>query len=386
MLNVNNICVIGGSVSGLQFARSLKKLSSNSSNPKVTIYEEHDQIGQPVNCGEGWVGINGMGSPPESVIEMRADTNILRFLDKGYEVIKKVFLDTQKKVWTIDRQKYEEMLFEDCKSLDIDIRTGTRVTIKELQPHTDLIVDASGYPSQYRREYEGSVPIPAKAIGYEIEADVDEYRHSITMDFQPDFYGYYWIFPKSATKATVGIGWFSESEKLNNPKERLDNYIDTFIGNYEVLKQVGGIVGASLETPFYKRKQNTVLIGDAAGLVNPFTGEGMSSAVRSAKVLAESIMKGHVEEYANTLLDIIGVQLEEGEKLRKVWNYMGYQKLIDVLESVQNLTMEELFYKPERVRLELIKHPWLVAAIFATWLRVKASKNLINTFISNLET
>jgi flavin-dependent dehydrogenase len=41
----------------------------------------------------------------------------------------------------------------------------------------------------------------------------------------------------------------------------------------------------------------TLLVGDAAGLVDPFTGEGIRWTIDSGRWVAEAILRGHLEDY-----------------------------------------------------------------------------------------
>ena len=43
-------------------------------------------------------------------------------------------------------------------------------------------------------------------------------------------------------------------------------------------------------------KNRTILVGDAAGFVDPITGEGISCAILSGKLAAEAIVKGRFQE------------------------------------------------------------------------------------------
>ncbi len=48
------ICIIGGSVAGLECAINLAK------EYDVTVYEEHAEIGLPLKCAEGWINFSGL--------------------------------------------------------------------------------------------------------------------------------------------------------------------------------------------------------------------------------------------------------------------------------------------------------------------------------------
>jgi flavin-dependent dehydrogenase len=55
---------------------------------------------------------------------------------------------------------------------------------------------------------------------------------------------------------------------------------------------------------------NWALIGDAAGWVDPITGEGLYYALRSGELLAESLISGQPETYPHRVRDDFSADLE----------------------------------------------------------------------------
>ncbi len=123
--------------------------------------------------------------------------------------------------------------------------------------------------------------------------------HFIEMYFFRDVLpGYLWIFPLSNNRANVGIGMLSSvvSKKRINLKTILKSLIENnphlrerFIGArpLEVAKGYGLPLGSK------KRKisgDRFLLLGDAASLIDPFTGEGIGNAIRSGRVAADHVM------------------------------------------------------------------------------------------------
>ena len=109
--------------------------------------------------------------------------------------------------------------------------------------------------------------------------------------------GYLWIFPLADNKANVGIGVLSSvvSKKKINLKETLQNLLKThphLAARFKDAKPLETIKGYGLPLGAKKRNlsgQRFVLTGDAAALIDPFTGEGIANAIRSGRVAAEHI-------------------------------------------------------------------------------------------------
>ena len=64
--------------------------------------------------------------------------------------------------------------------------------------------------------------------------------------------------------------------------------------------------------PYYTRPEplasdRTLLAGDAAGLVDPFSGEGIRLAVKSGYLAARAILDGHHQQYSRAIWQQIGL-------------------------------------------------------------------------------
>lgn len=101
--------------------------------------------------------------------------------------------------------------------------------------------------------------------------------------------GYGWVFSKTKT-ASVGIGGISAA--LKNPWAVWSDFICKLnIADVDRLP----VKGAFLPIGGLPRRISlgrVLLAGDAAGFVEPFTGEGIKYAVRSGRLAAEAVIKG----------------------------------------------------------------------------------------------
>ena len=98
--------------------------------------------------------------------------------------------------------------------------------------------------------------------------------------------GYAWIIPKGPNSANVGLG--VRAGKLEgNLKQYLQKFCDDL--NLEILSWGGGWIamGGPVECMV---NGNTLAVGDAAGLVMPSNGGGISQAIISGCFAAEAII------------------------------------------------------------------------------------------------
>jgi flavin-dependent dehydrogenase len=128
--------------------------------------------------------------------------------------------------------------------------------------------------------------------------------------------GYLWIFPKSG-HLSVGIG------ALHPKPGELQATLDRVMTRYGI--SIKGQPQKGHPLPVYTRREpistsRTLLVGDAAGLVDPFTGEGIRFAIQSGRLAAEAILSGHPGHYAAS----IDRQIGRNHRLGLILMYLFY--------------------------------------------------------------
>ena len=150
--------------------------------------------------------------------------------------------------------------------------------------------------------------------------------------------GYFWIFPVGGGLANVGAGMIesqlngASGKKVNLRKatcEAIANhprFRERFAGAREV---AGSFRGGQLPCGSERRKlagDGWMLIGDAASLIDPFSGEGISNAMHSAQLAAETAAevvqgKGGTERYAARVWEELGPELDTAYQLQKLTRF-----------------------------------------------------------------
>ncbi len=126
--------------------------------------------------------------------------------------------------------------------------------------------------------------------GFALEANVayvqrDE-RFPLLFDFAPVPGGYGWLFPRDNH---VNVGLYAESAGPLN-REALERYIAARCGpGREVSRTVGQFLGLGAAGYLPKPGTRVLLAGDAAGFVDPLTGEGIYGAIRSGQAAASAM-------------------------------------------------------------------------------------------------
>jgi menaquinone-9 beta-reductase len=161
--------------------------------------------------------------------------------------------------------------------------------------------------------------------------------------------GYLWVFPVSDTVVNVGFGMLSEeiSKRDVNLRKALFEFIEqtpTLKTKFNSAKQVGKIEGFGL--PMGTRRvpmsgEGFLLIGDAASLIDPASGDGIGNAIASGIFAAEKAVE------ACSKNDFSASFLKEYDD--RAWQFMG----------------QELRSNTRRMRL-YTRFPWL--ADVGAWL------------------
>jgi flavin-dependent dehydrogenase len=154
------------------------------------------------------------------------------------------------------------------------------------------------------------------ALGYYIPVE----QGHVDIRFFPGFEGYIWVFPRNNH---LSAGICGKGEPAAALRARLERYLAE---KGIPLKDAAfyGHVLPSLEKPTWSSNrvagEGWMAVGDAAGLVDPMTGEGLYYAVRSADlasrvVLSESTQP--VEDYRSLLRREFTDDLELASRLAK---------------------------------------------------------------------
>ena len=104
---------------------------------------------------------------------------------------------------------------------------------------------------------------------------------------------YGWMFPTSPTTANVGVGYLGKLHP--SPRVGFEKFVAEHPRMEEILgkaEMAGPVRSFPLRVDFHRSPKvvrGVVAVGEAIGLVNPFTGEGIDYALESGQIAAEVI-------------------------------------------------------------------------------------------------
>ncbi|WP_375259764.1 geranylgeranyl reductase family protein [Citreimonas sp.] len=173
----------------------------------------------------------------------------------------------------------------------LDPDAGT-IALGGCQLRTPLIVAADGVNSPTARQLFGAA-FDHRTIGFALEVELPEPAPDapLRIDFGAADWGYGWHFPKPSG-VTIGVG--GVHSRNADMKGALHRYLET-LGVRGTSRIKGQFLpfGAFRSVPGRGR---VLLAGDAAGLVDPITGEGIAHAMLSgaeaARACIEALAQG----------------------------------------------------------------------------------------------
>ncbi len=134
--------------------------------------------------------------------------------------------------------------------------------------------------------------------------DIEELPHKVEFYlYRAILPGYAWIFPMGEGLANLGLGM--RLDKFRKSDRTLEEMVDVFLGMPAIKKRLsrGGdlqdisVWQLNFGSQDMKRASNgALLIGDAAGLINPLTGGGIHNGLQSSIIAADVIDKGLAED------------------------------------------------------------------------------------------
>jgi geranylgeranyl reductase family protein len=208
------------------------------------------------------------------------------------------------------RRRLDAFLAEQAVEAGTDFRDGVRATavgadgavrFDRTAAHADVVVGADGVNGLTARALgfgdrrhgvalEGNVPY--------VHAREDRWRGRAVVELGTVPGGYAWVFPKGE-HVNVGVGgWHTEGPRL---REHLERACSGYGLPFDRLESVRGYRLPMRRVGEMPVRGRVLLVGDAAGLVDPLSGDGIYEALLSSRLAAEAILSGDLESYGERL-------------------------------------------------------------------------------------
>ena len=276
---------------------------------------------------------------------------------------------SQPLIYTVMRDVFDYFLVEKAQQLGAVLIDGQKVMQVQVGAdwveiptadnlfRTRLVVGADGAYSVVARELGMGMSIEY-LVGMESEVVVPEeelakWKSRVHIDLGCIPGGYAWVFPKR-NHLSIGAGCLvSKARGLNRRYQKFLTLLG--MGNYTIARSSSHLVPTCTKGRFVWQDK-ALLLGDAAGLTDPLTGEGIYNAIQSAQlaapVIESSLVGGEVglQDYQQIVERKIMPELRIARKMSR--NFVRFPRLAfgmfnqseGVWRAISSLTLGEMDY------------------------------------------
>jgi flavin-dependent dehydrogenase len=157
------------------------------------------------------------------------------------------------------------------------------------------------------------------ALGYYVPGE----QAQIDIQFLPKLEGYIWIFPRCGH---LSVGICGKGEPAGSLRQRLERFMNERGLSLQGARFYSHLLPSLNSSSWLNNRvggDGWLAVGDAAGLVDPITGEGLYYALRSAELAARALLSDvsglaeRVNQYRRSLQRDFTLDLEFGSRLAR---------------------------------------------------------------------
>lgn len=377
MLIETDVLVIGAGPAGSSAA---KHAAINGA--EVLMIEKKSEIGTPKRCAEGvskdglkklnikpnsrWVTkeINGVRLIAPNGTSVWLNEEKVKLPETGYVLERKVFdkylameaaragVKIMVKTLATGLKREEDGLIVSVECMDHNFDIKAKIVVGADGPESRVGRWAGLKTTLKPKNMESCAQFEMAGLKIEDPSSIEFYFGSVAPG------GYAWIFPKGDDVANVGLGILT-TETDKSAYEHLLEFVETCPAtqNAQPLElNIGGDPVGGMHKKLVT--DNLMIVGDAAGQVNPLTGGGIISAmqagtyageVAAAAVREDDFSEDNLKKYQDRCEENIDRTFKRDLKVKEYLLSLSDEELDSIAEAFQDIEMENINTK------ELIK-------------------------------
>jgi flavin-dependent dehydrogenase len=236
----------------------------------------------------------------------------------------------------VRRDDFDYAWYEAARAAGAEVRQHAQVRTLDQNADTATVTLADGevISARYVIGADGSAAISSRHVGVTFdqqdlglevevkatEADRAAYRGRVLLDWGPVPGSYGWVFPKD-DELTVGV-IMTKGLGVETKQYLADLRAQLGLADRRVLRDSGHLTRCrTADAPL--RKGRVLVVGDAAGLLEPWTREGISYALRSGtwagEIAARAQNPAQLSEYDQQVSRHLAPEMAAGRRLLRVF-------------------------------------------------------------------
>ncbi len=342
---------------------------------KVILMDKKSEIGSPKRCAEGVSkkGLKKLGIEPNPRFIAKELDGVRLVSPNGTDVwMTSEEIELPEAGYILERKVFDKFMAMDAARAGAEIKIKTMATGviksdegfivtcesmgKEFDIKTKILIAADG-PESHIGRWAG-LKTAQKAVHMESGIQYEMCNLHFERDGVIEFYfgscapgGYVWVFPKGDDIANVGLAVIAP--KANKPAIE---YLDDFVSKSPITKDgqaveinVGGDPVGGMPKKIYD--DHIMVVGDAAGQVNPLTGggiiSGMTGGMYAGQVAAEAIKdenysSKYLKKYDMLVRDDIGEEIRKYSIVQEYLLTLSDEELDNIAAEFQNVNFSKV--------------------------------------------
>ncbi len=255
---------------------------------------------------------------------------------------------------------------ERVRSLDLD-GEGVNVKTENNNYRASAVIGADGAGSIVSRHVRERFKPTEVALALEAEIPIDandiKDPDMISAYLGYTHVGYGWIFPK---REHLSVGIYEVLSRFKNPGKIFKNFLEKLDFDTDVTYRAHLLPFGGYDRVTYSDR--ILLVGDAAGFVDPLTGQGIPYAINSGKIAADVMVnayekgdfsKRELKGYDSMCHDVFGRYLKDALRVSQL-AYKHPEIFVKMIASNKSLVNKTLEVSAGRITYQEYRRWFLV--------------------------